>query len=82
MDSSGRNNAWIPVGWPRLCTLRQGRSAKECFGSSIPSFVGHIRPVVSLKLWLICHGLACRDRLLVELYRTGLLGHRSDKKVC
>ena len=48
----GRRHAKIPARRSRLCTSMQGQSNIKCSVSSMPSFVGHIGLVVSLKFWL------------------------------
>ena len=45
---SGRSSTKIPARKSRLSTSKQGQSSRKCSVSSMLSFVGHIRVVVSL----------------------------------
>ena len=52
MHPSGRSDTKIPAKKSRLSTSKQGQSNKKCSVSSMPSFVGHLGFMVSLKLCL------------------------------
>ena len=49
---NGRTKARTLVRRSRRCIKKEGQSNKKCSVSSMPSFVGHIGFIVSLKLWL------------------------------